>query len=259
MKPQDLTDFKVLGVRINAVQIPDVIARIEDWIKEKAGCHFIAVTSMHGIVEAQRNPGFKQILNSADMVVPDGAPLVWLGRMNGKALKRRVYGSELMDAFCRQTGKKYKHFLYGGAPGTPELLAKVLGKNYGSNIVGTFSPPFRALTPEEDSKIMAFINKAQPDIIWVGLSTPIQEGWMYSHRNKLNAPVMIGVGAAFDFLAGLKAQAPRWMREHGLEWFFRLITEPARLWRRYLIGGSKFIYYLIIERLGIKKSERSRK
>ena len=245
--------FKVLGINVDAVQIPDVIARIEEWIAERKSCHFIVVTGMHGVIEAQRDPFFKQLLNSADLVVPDGAPLVWLGRKAGYALKRRVYGPELMEIFCKSTGKKYRHFLYGGTDDTLERLKDVLEKRYGLNIAGAYSPPFRPLSPEEGAKEIDLINQANPDVIWVSLGEPKQSRWMYEHVHSLQAPVMVGVGAAFDFLPGIKPQAPRWMREHGLEWLFRLSTEPKRLWKRYLIGGPKFIYYVILERLKIRK------
>lgn len=228
--------FEVLGVRVDAVQIPDVVARMERWISERQGSHFVAVTGMHGVSEAQRDPSFKEVLNKADLVVPDGMPLVWIGRLRGHDLKRRVYGPELMLAFCEKTAcKGYGHFLYGGAPGVPEDLAEHLMKRFpGLRVAGTYSPPFRPLTAEEDAEIVDMINKADPDVLWVGMSTPKQERWMYEHRDKLRVPVMVGAGAAFDLNVGRVRQAPRWMRENGLEWLWRLIQEPRRLWRRYL-------------------------
>lgn len=227
---------------------------MERWIYERSGCHFIAVTGMHGVMEAQYDPSFKHVLNTADVVVPDGMSLVWLGRWLRYAnVKRRVYGPELMETFCRETGAKYRHFLYGGAPGVPEHLRECLQLKYGLSVVGTYSPPFHPLTPEEDADIVALINQVHLDLLWVGLSTPKQEWWIYEHRKKLQVPVMVGVGAAFDFLAGLKPQAPYWMQENGLEWLFRLITEPRRLWRRVLIYGPKFLYYVMLEQLRLKK------
>jgi N-acetylglucosaminyldiphosphoundecaprenol N-acetyl-beta-D-mannosaminyltransferase len=252
-KPAAGKAFRVLGIRVNAVQIPDVVAQMECWISTGKGCHFIAVTGMHGVTEAQHDPFFKQILNSADLVVPDGMPLVWLGRHHGYPLERRVYGPELMQTFCHATGSKYRHFLYGGVPGVPALLANLLGSKYGIKVVGNYSPPFRALSEEEDEEIVALINRARPDVLWIGLSTPKQERWMYEHRPQLRAPVVVGVGAAFDLNSGKSRQAPRWMREHGLEWFFRLLQEPQRLWRRYLIYGSQFAWKTSLEILRIKK------
>jgi N-acetylglucosaminyldiphosphoundecaprenol N-acetyl-beta-D-mannosaminyltransferase len=239
--------FPVLGVRINAVQIPDVVSQIECWISERNRCHFIAVTGMHGVTEAQHEPYFKQVLNSADLVVPDGMPLVWLGRHYGYPLKRRVYGPELMQTFCNVTGGKYRHFFYGGMPGVATLLASALHSKYGVHVAGTYCPPFRTLSQQEDEKIVALIHETNPEVLWIGLSTPKQERWMYEHRSKLRVPVVVGVGAAFDLNSGRSRQAPRWMREHGLEWSFRLLQEPQRLWRRYLVYGSEFVWSVASE------------
>lgn len=250
--PRRLT-FNVLGVRVDGVQIPDVVAQMDHWISEQKKGRFIAVTGMHGVMEAQRDPALKNILNAADLVVSDGMPLVWLGRWRGIAMRRRVYGPELMEAFCRETGPRYRHFLYGGAPGVPELLAQVLQQRFETHIVGTFSPPFGSLTAEKAEEIRALIRAAAPDVLWVGLSTPKQERFMFEVREKLEVPVMLGVGAAFDFHTGRVKQAPSWMQEHGLEWFFRLYQEPRRLWRRYLLLGPRFVWNVAIELMGWKK------
>jgi N-acetylglucosaminyldiphosphoundecaprenol N-acetyl-beta-D-mannosaminyltransferase len=245
--------FQVLGVRVNAVQIPDVVDLMGRWIREGATGHYIAVTGMHGIMEAQQNQRFKRVLNEATLVVPDGMPLVWLGRWQGSAMRRRVYGPELMEAFCHSTRDRYCHFFYGGAPGVPERLAQVFQHRYGIRVGGTYSPPFRTLTPEEGLIVCSLIQAASPDVLWVGLSTPKQESWMFDYRHRLRVPVMVGVGAAFDFATRRTKQAPPWMREHGLEWLFRLLTEPRRLWRRYLIYGSKFVWKVTLEICGIKR------
>jgi N-acetylglucosaminyldiphosphoundecaprenol N-acetyl-beta-D-mannosaminyltransferase len=245
--------FKVLGVGVHAVQIPDVIVHMEHWIAERGPCRFIAVTGMHGVTEAQHDSRFKQILNSADLVVPDGMPLVWLGRHHGHSLRRRVYGPELMETFCRETGSRYRHFLYGGMPGVPTALAGVLHSKYGISIAGTYSPPFHALSEREDEEILAAIHSVEPDVLWVGLSTPKQERWMYEHRHKLRVAVVIGVGAAFDLNSGRVRQAPSWMREHGLESAYRLSREPRRLWRRYLVYGSQFVWNVASEFSGLRK------
>jgi N-acetylglucosaminyldiphosphoundecaprenol N-acetyl-beta-D-mannosaminyltransferase len=247
--------FSVLGVQVDAVQIPDVITRIEEWIARRSASHFIAVTGMHGVVEAQHDEAFKRILNDADLVVPDGMPLVWVGRKCGHPLKRRVYGPELMETFCRVTSTKYRHFLYGGAPGVADNLAQFLHNQTGALIAGTYSPPFRPLSSSEDAETVKFIHGAAPDILWIGLSTPKQERWMYDHRKSLHVPAMVGVGAAFDLLTGKVKQAPHWMREGGLEWLFRLRQEPRRLWRRYLIYGSEFAWKASLEALGLKSFE----
>jgi len=248
--------FRVLGIRVDAVQIPDAIARMECWIAERSHCHYITVTGMHGVMEAQHDPAFRTVLNTADLVVPDGMPLVWLGRRRGFALERRVYGPELMLCFCEQTAPKgYRHFFYGGAPGVPERLARILQERYpGLRVAGIICPPFRPLTPEEDAEVIEAINRAEPDVLWVGLSTPKQERWMFEHKETLRVPVMVGVGAAFDINSGRSKQAPCWMQENGLEWLFRLVQEPQRLWRRYLVYGSSFVIRISLELLGLKRN-----
>ena len=245
--------FKVLGVRVDAVQIPDVVARITDWIAARRTGNYIAVTGMHGVVEAQQNQEFKGVLNRAGLVVPDGMPLVWIGRSHGLNLPRRVYGPELLETFCQTTGSRYCHFFYGGAPGVADQLAGVLNRRFGIRIGGTYSPPFRPLDIEERRRLVELVKAVRPDVLWIGLSTPKQESWMAEYRDLLHVPVMIGVGAAFDFLTGRTSQAPRWMREHGLEWLFRLASEPQRLWRRYLVNGPKFLWNVALEMTHIRK------
>ncbi|HXH49057.1 MAG TPA: WecB/TagA/CpsF family glycosyltransferase [Terriglobia bacterium] len=248
-----MPDFGVLGVRVNAIQIPAVIATMESWIRNRTSTHFVAVTGMHGVVEAHRQRTFRNILNSADLVVPDGMPLVWMGRRHGYTMPRRVYGPELMETFFKQTGDRYSHFFYGGADGVADLLAGKMHGLYGIRIAGTYCPPFRNLTAEEDRQVTSRIQLTAPDVLWVGLSTPKQEKWMCDFREKVDVPVMVGVGAAFDFHTGRVRQAPTWMREHGLEWFFRLVSEPRRLWRRYLVYGSQLVWNINLEILNLRK------
>jgi len=245
--------FPVLGIGVDAVQIPDTIAILQSWIADRSSCRYVAVTGMHGISEAVGDPKFRAALQSASLVVCDGMPLVWLGRLHGHGLKRRVYGPELMHTFCRVTGSRYRHFFYGGASTVPEHLANVLQQRYGIQIAGTYSPPFRPLTAAEDEQVVAMIEAARPDVLWIGLSTPKQERWMYEHRNKLTVPAVLGVGAAFDLNTGRLDQAPAWMRENGLEWAFRLWTEPRRLWRRYLVNGPIFVWNISLELLQLRR------
>jgi N-acetylglucosaminyldiphosphoundecaprenol N-acetyl-beta-D-mannosaminyltransferase len=244
----------VLGVDIDAVQIPDAIAKMESWIDSGARGKYVAAANVHMVIEAVRNAGFKNILMNADMVVPDGMPLVWRGRRQGFQLPRRVYGPDLMFEFFKSTQNKgYRHFFYGGAPGVAGKLVESLRSQLRIHSVGTLSPPFKPLSPAEDAALVEQINAARPDVLWVCLGCPKQERWMYEHRNTLNVPVMVGVGQAFDIYAGTLRQAPPVMRENGMEWLFRLCIEPKRLWRRYLLYNSRFLYYSALERCGARK------
>jgi N-acetylglucosaminyldiphosphoundecaprenol N-acetyl-beta-D-mannosaminyltransferase len=246
--------FAVLGVDIDAVQIPDAIARMVDLIASGARGKYVAAANVHMIIEAVHNPGFKDVLKNAEMVVPDGMPLVWRGRQQGAQLPRRVYGPELMFEFCRTTQNKgYRHFFYGGAPGVAQKLVGSLRTQMRIDCVGTLSPPFKPASPADNMAFIDQINAARPDVLWVCLGCPKQERWMYEHRELLNVPVMVGVGQAFDIYAGTLRQAPALMRENGLEWLFRLCIEPRRLWRRYLIYNSRFLYYSALERCGARK------
>jgi len=249
--------FQVLGVKIDAVQISEAILEMQRWIARRENGRYIAVTGMHGIIEARHNPEFQSALAEADLVVADGMPIVWIGRLRVHSMRRRVYGPELMFQFCNQTASSgYRHYFLGGAPGVGEDLTRKLRVACpGIEVVGVHSPPFRPTSDSEDAAIIAAINRAAPDVLWLGLGTPKQELWIRKHRAKLRVPVMIGVGAAFDFLSKRKKQAPAWMQENGLEWFFRLCQEPGRLWKRYLLGGPEFCLLLALEKLGLVRFE----
>jgi N-acetylglucosaminyldiphosphoundecaprenol N-acetyl-beta-D-mannosaminyltransferase len=247
--------FQILGLRVDAMQIPGVIEQMKEWIARREKCHSIAFTGLHGLSESNKRPEFKDILNSADLVVADGMPLVWLGRLRGHALRRRVYGPELLETFCRETQSQFRHFFYGGAPGVAESLARSLEQRFHIVVAGAYSPPFRDLTEEEDQAVVDRVHQAAPDVLWVGLSTPKQESWMHEHRARLRVPVLLGVGAAFDICSGNLRQAPAWMRENGLEWLFRLSVEPRRLWRRYLVTIPSVLWRISFEIVGPKKLE----
>ena len=237
----------VLGVGVSAVDMETALATIDRWIATRES-QYVCVTGVHGVMESQRDEELRRIHNRAGMVTPDGMPLVWLSRLAGQGHVRRVYGPDLMLACCqRSPGIGHRHFFYGGAEGVPQRLIDRLQARFpGLAVAGGYSPPFGALSPEEDEAIVRRINGANADIVWVGLSTPKQEHWMSEHRERLSAPVLIGVGAAFDFNAGLKRQAPRWMQQSGTEWLFRLLTEPRRLWRRYLINNPVFVWKVLV-------------
>lgn len=246
----------ILGTRVHMVQIPDVIAVMEHWIaNEPHRCHYLVVTGMHGVMEGHKDEGFKAIINSADLFIPDGFSLVWLARRRGFPLERRVSGTDLMREFFKTaTQKGYKSFFYGDTEEILQLLQARLKSQFpGLKIVGAYSPPFRPLTPEEDIEVIKRINEAQPDVLWVGLGLPKQERWMFEHRDRLKVPVMVGVGAAFKFLSGKVRRAPSWMGEHGLEWVWRFLHEPRKLWRRALLDVPQFVCYALLELIRLKK------
>jgi N-acetylglucosaminyldiphosphoundecaprenol N-acetyl-beta-D-mannosaminyltransferase len=248
--------LNVLGVGISAIDIGQAIETIDGWI-ERRESHYVCVTGVHGVMESQRDETLRGIHNRAGLVTPDGMPLVWLSRLQGLRHVGRVYGPDLMLACCAHSlSKGYRHFFYGGAPGVPEQLVSRLRDQFpGLAVGGWHSPPFQPLTPSQDDEIVRRIDEAAPDIVWVGLSTPKQERWMHDHVGRLKAPALIGVGAAFDFVSGRKRQAPAWMRHNGLEWMFRLASEPRRLWRRYLVNNPLFVWKVALQAVGAKRYE----
>lgn len=237
--------FTILGVPVSAISMRDACAWIEKSIAARVQ-KYICVCPVSTIMAARQDAVMMAAVHSAGLVTPDGMPVVWLGRLYGYKNIRRVYGPDLMLEVCRLAEKKgYRHYFYGCTADVLEKLKKKLKDMFPDiSIAGAYSPPFRQLTQEEDEAAVKAINDARPDIIWVGLGSPKQDIWMHQHRARINAPLMIGVGAAFDFLAGVKPQAPQWMRGNGLEWLFRLCSEPRRLWRRYLVDGAVFIFLM---------------
>jgi N-acetylglucosaminyldiphosphoundecaprenol N-acetyl-beta-D-mannosaminyltransferase len=246
----------ILGVRVNLETYDSAIRKVEEHISQGYTTSFITLMSSNNLFIAQKDPFFKEIGNKTYLSLPDGTPLVWIARLRGaKKIRTCTRGADFMYNLFESTYKKgYKHFFYGGNEGIAEQLKTVFEIKFpGVKIVGTYCPPFRKLTDEEDSKVCEIINASGADIVWVGLSTPKQEYWMNAHKDKLNVSLMMGVGAAFDFHTGNAKEAPKWMQGRGLEWIFRLVTEPRRLWKRYLIGNSMLIYWLIKEHFKIIK------
>ncbi len=239
--------FDVLGVQVNAINLVQAVASIIQWVAAyRAGAsefaRYVCVSGVHGVMECRHDLALREIHNRAAMVTPDGMPLVWLGRLLGHSQMTRVYGPDLMLEVSRaSTALGLRHFLYGGGDGIATLLARRLAARFpGLEVVGTYTPPFRTLQLEERQAVIEMIERSRADILWIGLSTPKQERWMAEFAPELRVPVMIGVGAAFDFHAGVKPQAPLWMQGSGLEWLFRLASEPRRLWRRYLLSVGVF-------------------
>ncbi len=210
--------------------------------KRKVRANFATVNTM---VRARQDASVREQIKSSQVVAPDGMPLVWLGRLRGRKVER-VCGPDTMPALCeRSQGFGYRHFFYGGAEGVAERLAANLQARFPKmQVAGTYTPPFRPLTPEEKADVVSAINSAKPEFVWVCLNTPRQDAWVAEYQELLDAPVLLAVGAAFDFHSGGLARAPRWMQRAGLEWVFRLVKEPRRLWRRYLIDNVLFAIYL---------------
>jgi N-acetylglucosaminyldiphosphoundecaprenol N-acetyl-beta-D-mannosaminyltransferase len=218
-----------------------------DWVDATIAARsrgYICVAATHTVMACREDPELRAAVTGADFTVPDGQPLVWALKLLGQPIEDRVYGPELMDRSCaRAAGSGQRIYLYGGRnPGALAQLARVLRLRHpGIKLVGGYAPPFRELDSEEEARIAADINAARPDVVWVGIGVPKQEKWMARMRDRLDAPVLIGVGAAFDFHAGLVPQAPAAMQRLGLEWLFRLVQEPRRLWRRYLRYNPRFV------------------
>jgi N-acetylglucosaminyldiphosphoundecaprenol N-acetyl-beta-D-mannosaminyltransferase len=241
--------FEVLGVRIAALDYQRAIRAIENFIR--AGrTHYVTLTNVHAVTESQSDTQLRTALNAADLALPDGMPIAWAG-----GLEDRVCGPDLMLKFIGETAnRRYRHFFFGGAEGVAEALAAELKRLHPELIIaGTYSPPFRPLTVQEEEELAAMVND-QVDVMWVGLGCPKQEKWMFAHRH-LRVGVMLGVGAAFDFHTGRITRAPRWMQRSGLEWLFRLTQDPRRLWRRYLKTNSLFLWLYLSRQLSFRRAD----
>lgn len=244
----------VLGVGISRVDLPAAVRTLAGWL-DRGERGYVCIRDAHGIVLCQRDEELRQIHNQAGMVTPDGMPLVWFCRALGYREVARVYGPDLMCAVLQdETLRVRRHFLLGGAPGVAEALAAALGKRYpGFVAAGIYAPPPEATLGGIDAQALAAVAAAQAEFIWVGLGSPKQERWMARHAAHVTAAAMIGVGAAFDFLSGRKAQAPRWIRSAGLEWIFRLATEPRRLAGRYLYTVPTFLLLAALAATGLRR------
>lgn len=246
----------VLGVGVSAIDMDSAI-RLSDSLIRNRERGYVCVTGVHGVMEAQSDPSLKRILNHSFMTTPDGMPMVWVGKLQGHREMSRVYGPDFMLDFCRfSVTRGYRHFLYGGNDGVADRLALELTRQIpGLEIAGTYTPPFRPLTPEEERGLIDLVASTRPDIFWVGLSTPKQERFMAQYIDKLDVKLMVGVGAAFDIHTGGIKDAPRWIKQAGLQWLHRLAQEPRRLWRRYLVNNPKFVWKFGSQFLGLRKFE----
>ena len=242
----------VLGVGVSAVNMDSAVRLIQRWI-DCGERRYVCVTGVHGVMESQRSVELRRIHNNAGMVTPDGMPLAWLLQAAGYKDSDRVCGPELMPRILVDSqARGDRHFLYGATEETLQRLQlRLLEFAPQACIVGALSPPFRPLTEAEDAAEVDYINACAPDIIWIGLSTPKQELWMASHRARLTAAALIGVGAAFDVHADVRKRAPQFLRRTGFEWTWRLLTEPRRLWRRYLVNNPRFVTLVALQMAGL--------
>ena len=243
----------ILGVGVTALNMEIALNETESLL-QRGDQGYVCVTGVHGIMEAQSDEQFRDILNRSFLTTPDGMPTVWLGLVQGFKHMARVYGPDYMLGLCeRSVARGYRHFLYGGKPGVAEELASELTRRFpGLQIVGTYTPPFRPLTPREEDDLRMQLEASQADILWCGLSTPKQERFMAAYCHRLPVKLMVGVGAAFDLLSGNLAEAPDWMKKAGLQWLYRLFKEPKRLWRRYLLNNPRFAWLTVLQLTGLK-------
>lgn len=235
----------VLGTKIDAFDWDTALTRILEWGRCQES-RYVCICNVHSVVTANQNIRFGELLNDADMVTPDGAPVAWMLRYYGFSGQPRINGPDLMWELCKKCASEgLSVYFYGSSEATLSALDKRLHRTFPDLLIaGLESPPFRTLTVQEDAVAVDKINASSVGIVFVGLGCPKQELWMAEHRGRVNA-VMIGVGAAFDFHAGTIQRAPVWMRDIGLEWFHRLASEPRRLWKRYLVTNTLFILLAI--------------
>ncbi|MBR4314900.1 MAG: WecB/TagA/CpsF family glycosyltransferase [Lachnospiraceae bacterium] len=246
MVETNIKTCKILGVNIAVVNMESLLKFITTNLDKLKG-EYICVSNVHTTVMAFDNKEYLNVQNNSILSIPDGGPLSSVGRKRGYAAMQRTTGPDLLDEVLKiSIDKKYRHYFYGSTKETLEKLQSEIKEKYGDvYVVGKYSPPFRALTQEEDLQIVDNINKANPDFVWVGLGAPKQENWMYNHKGKVNA-LMVGVGAAFDYLAGNISRAPKWMQKLNLEWLYRLMQDPIRLFSRYLYTNTKFLIYAVL-------------
>ena len=231
----------MLGVQIDALTWHEAVDRLLGWARDRQS-RYVTICNVHVVVTASRDAGYRQVIDGADMATPDGAPVAWMLRKLGFAGQPRISGPDLMWALCeRCAAEPLPVYFYGSTESTLAAMDVRLRAAFPGLLIGGLeSPPFRALTADEDAAAVARINASGAGFVFVGLGCPKQERWMAEHRGRVNA-VMIGVGAAFDFHAGVVSRAPAWMRDNGLEWLHRWASEPRRLWRRYLVTNTLFI------------------
>lgn len=246
----------ILGIPVSQVNYDSALNCITQWVEEPNGkVHSVVAANAHVITETVLNPEFRDAIISADMTVPDGMPLVWASRILGSKIRDRCYGPTLMRKTLEESETKgFTHYFYGSTQDTLAKLAETINKTWpGTTIAGVQSPTFGDFVDEVELANISAINQSGAQILWVAMGCPKQELWMHRYRRHLAVKVVLGVGAAFDFVAGIKPRAPRWMQRIGMEWFFRLCCEPRRLWRRYLIRNPLFVVLLALQLCRLKR------
>ena len=243
----------VLGVGVHAIDMAEAVRQAE-YLLAAGGSGYVCLTGVHGVMEAQGDSELREILNRAFLCLPDGMPTVWVGRLQGHQQMSRVYGPDFMMEMCRRSRLgDFRHFLYGGAPGVAEQLrTRLEALMPWLRIVGTYTPPYGPLSARQEAELLASVTQSEPDILWVGLSTPKQERFMAQYWGRLPVKLMAGVGAAFDLHAGLKSDAPQWMKQCGLQWLHRLGQEPLRLGPRYLKHNPRFVMAICRQLVGMR-------
>jgi N-acetylglucosaminyldiphosphoundecaprenol N-acetyl-beta-D-mannosaminyltransferase len=245
---------KILGVNLALTDYTGLLETVTDAIARKDQIR-LNFCNVHVTMMARKDPALSAALNNPKaFTLPDGMPLVWALRSWKDDIKDRIYGPDFFELCLEKTQHTQKHYFYGSTDDTLEKLRQTITTRFpGTQIAGMYSPPFRQLTPEEEEDILKTINESNADIVWVGLGAPKQELWVNRVAEKLTAPVVAAVGAAFDFHACTIAQAPDWMQDHGLEWLYRLAKEPRRLWYRYCYYNPLFILSFLKERYITRK------
>ncbi|MGH9600165.1 MAG: WecB/TagA/CpsF family glycosyltransferase [Terracidiphilus sp.] len=249
MQISEVQRFRLFGVPIAAADMSSAIQEVSSWIERGDRGRMVTFTNVHMLVESIRHPEFVRLMQRSDLNCPDGVPLVWCGRGLARKSLSRVCGPDFLPRFCEVTAdKKLRHFFFGCGEGVAAKAAANLQKKFpGMQIAGVYSPPFRKLSAEEEEEVVQMINAARPHVLWVSLGCPKQELWVDRFRYRVDVPVLLAVGLAVDIAAGAKKRAPYFMRISGLEWLYRLCQEPRRLWRRYVIYNSIFVYHVLRE------------
>ena len=255
MSTQEIPSIQVLGTKVHMVEIPEVVACMERWVESgQKNCHHVVNSGMHGVMAAHRDANLRSIFESVDLFAPDGILMVLLARLRGFKLSKKNTGPDVLWEFARSANEHgYSSYFYGDEESVLQRLEDRLMEAFPSlKIVGRHSPPFRQLTPEEDAADVEAINQAAPDVLWVGLGMPKQEQWISDHRGQLRVAVAVGAGAAFKFVSKEVSRGPSWLRNMGLEWLWRLVSEPKRVWKRVFIDAPQFIGLVALEISGLR-------